>query len=158
MCLSGVHSWIELHPPPQWAHVTIKRSYLGLELHLKTASQTTCPKGWNLILICVGETKWATSKPYPSDSTQILSFVVMSLSQGGSRVGKTLHSTVSEYSMSYLYGFKSSTRVWKNPTWTWIRNNHLKPHDYSTISCFFSLDLIPLCLIFISCTVSGYGT
>lgn len=61
------------------------------ELHLKTANQTTCPKGWNLILICVGETKWATSKPHPSDSPQILSVAVMFLSQGGSGVGKTLY-------------------------------------------------------------------
>ncbi len=89
VCLNSIHSWIELRSPPQQAHVTIKRSNLGLALHLKTSSQTTCPKGWNLIPICVGETKWATSKLYPSDNTQISSFAVMSLSHSGSKVGKS---------------------------------------------------------------------
>lgn len=62
----------------------MRRSKVVLELRSKTAEQTACPKAWNLIPICVGETKWATSKPHPSDSPQIPSAAVVFLSQGGS--------------------------------------------------------------------------
>lgn len=78
----------------------MRRSKVVLELHLKTASQTTCPKGWNLILICVGETKWATSKPHPPDSPQILSAALVFLCRGGSSVWRTLHAIRAQYEPS----------------------------------------------------------
>lgn len=78
---------------------------------MKTANPTTCPKGWNLIPICVGETKWATSKPHPSDNAQILSFAVNFVCKGQDAVGSGKLCMLSEYSTKHFYRFKFPKRI-----------------------------------------------
>lgn len=58
----------------------------------KTTSQITCPKAWNIILICVGETKWATSKP----RSMFQYTDPVDLFQGGTTLRKTPYETFIE--------------------------------------------------------------
>lgn len=75
VCLSGGHSQIELHSPPQWAHVTINRSFLGSELHFEDSQTDDVPEGLESNPCSVSE---GPSGPHqntdPSDRAQSLCF------------------------------------------------------------------------------------